>query len=234
MYAVGAVCCLILGFTIGHEFLISFAVFALVALFDRVRLKYKLNPDAQAASDSFVESFKQAASSERVWMIDHRGHVSNSYQQRTNAGKDTVIHTEHASATTRARDFVVNLPVPTLKASGRSPYFLPDTIIVQYGRRFAELAYHDVSVISQTLRTTEHGPVPEDAQQVGMTWTHVNKDDGPDHRFKTNPTVPILLYDEVVFSNKAREFESEWQFSRTGSVTEWVAKLHARGATDES
>jgi hypothetical protein len=225
------VCWLVLEIALGGYYYWGLAAVSLVfSLTDRVRLKYKLPPEAQASFNSFVESFRQAAASDRVWMIDRHSQVSNSYQRKAGSSTDTVIHTEHALAITKPRDFIVNQRVPTLKASGRSLYFLPDRIIVRDGRRFAELPYHDVLVSSLTARSTEHGPVPRDAQKVGTTWTHVNKDGGPDHRYKNNSVVPILLYDEIVLANRDGGFESEWQFSRTGSIGNWVSNLYKRGA----
>lgn len=220
----------ILGFSLSYYFWICAGLFALGSEVDRGKLKYNLTPDAQAAFNAFVESFKVAASSQRVRMIDRQGRAANSYQRKVNSGMSTVIHTERASATTRPRDFLVNLPVPTLKTSRRSLYFLPDKIVLRDGGRYAELSYREVSVLSSTSPTAEIESVPKDARQVGTTWTYVNKDGGPDHRFKSNPTVPILLYDKIVLASMVGGFESEWQFSRTGSIGGWVSNLHARGA----
>jgi hypothetical protein len=39
-------------------------------------------------------------------------------------------------------------------------------------------------------RLIEEGPVPRDAERIGITWKYVNKGGGPDRRYKNNPQLP--------------------------------------------
>ena len=173
------------------------AIFALVVPFDRVKLTYNLSPDARSTFDRFVESFQQAARSQCVYMIEREGRVANSYQRKVNDGMSVLIRTEPriggnqtarfgcelAGADAQGQIEVSLFPARQDRATGCwwvRRTFLP-------GRLGVVL---DVARIGTPHR-------PERPRQIGTTWTYVNKDGGPDHRFKNNPTVPILLYDEI-------------------------------------
>lgn len=51
------------------------------------------------------------------------------------------------------------------------------------------------------VRFIEEDRVPRDAEVVDHTWRYVNKSGGPDRRFKDNPRLPIVLYQEILFQS---------------------------------
>jgi hypothetical protein len=65
---------------------------------------------------------------------------------------------------------------------------------------------------------------------VDKTWRYVNKNGGPDRRFKDNRELPIALYEEVTFSSHTGLNEVV-QVSRIGIAKEIAAAVSglARG-----
>jgi hypothetical protein len=66
-------------------------------------------------------------------------------------------------------------------------------------------------------RFIENGPVPHDAQVIDRTWRYVNKSGGPDRRFKSNPQLPVCLYDEVTLRSSSG-LNEVIQVSRLGAA----------------
>jgi hypothetical protein len=63
--------------------------------------------------------------------------------------------------------------------------------------------YQDLKIEVSPFRFIESERVPTDAKVVGQTWKHVNKNGGPDRRFKGNIQLPIALYEEIRFSSSS-------------------------------
>ena len=49
---------------------------------------------------------------------------------------------------------------------------------------------------SVIIASSKMTPRPRDARQVDTTWRFVNKNGGPDRRFKDNRQLPVMLYGE--------------------------------------
>jgi hypothetical protein len=52
-----------------------------------------------------------------------------------------------------------------------------------------------VELITSQFREDEM--VPSDSEEIGSTWLKVNKDGGPDKRFKANRKIPIMKYCQI-------------------------------------
>lgn len=75
--------------------------------------------------------------------------------------------------------------------------------------------YSTLKVEISPSRFIESELVPSDAKVVGQTWKYVNKDGGPDRRFKDNRKIPIALYEELHFSSPSG-LNEVLQLSQTG------------------
>jgi hypothetical protein len=71
-----------------------------------------------------------------------------------------------------------NIAVPSLHASKRSVYFLPDRIVVRDGHRYADMPYQHCRITGTPARFIEAGRVPGDSERLGTTWKYVNKGGG--------------------------------------------------------
>jgi hypothetical protein len=117
-----------------------------------------------------------------------------------------------------------NVTVPSLHHARQSLYFLPDRVLIQEGRRFAEVDYTKLKVRSSSTRFIESGTRPRDGIQVDTTWKYVNKGGGPDKRFKDNPKLPIMQYGELELSSDAG-LHLLWQMSRPEASTSIAQSL---------
>ena len=57
--------------------------------------------------------------------------------------------------------------------------------------------YSDFWITTSSTRFVERGSVPKDAQVVGQTWEHVNRNGAPDQGYKSNNQIHICLYGQV-------------------------------------
>jgi DnaJ-domain-containing protein 1 len=60
-----------------------------------------------------------------------------------------------------------------------------------------EIPYKDFSISFNTTRFLETGNIPKDAATLGETWLYINKNGGPDRRYKDNRVVPVMEYGVV-------------------------------------
>lgn len=65
------------------------------------------------------------------------------------------------------------------------------------------MPYRDLHIAVKEQRFIEAGmgSVPAGSQVVGSTWRYVNRNGGPDRRFKDNAELPIVLYEEIELSS---------------------------------
>lgn len=77
---------------------------------------------------------------------------------------------------------------------------------------FALIDSREIKLVFRTVRFIEEEPVPSDTQVVGQTWAKVNKDGGPDRRFRDNFQIPVVLYGALTFGSPSG-LQEEYQFS---------------------
>lgn len=96
-------------------------------------------------------------------------------------------------------------------------YFLPDHLLVHDVARRAVGAvdYSSLSLQASNTRFTETVLVPPDAIIVDRVWAHMKKSGEPDLRFKYNPEIPIVTYEQVRFQSTSG-LNEEFHFSRQG------------------
>ena len=113
-----------------------------------------------------------------------------------------------------------------LSSSGPS---LGSITLLRRRRDVGAVSYENLSVEVTQTQFIEDGSVPGDAKIVGYTWKYVNKDGGPDRRFKDNRKLPIALYQELEFSS-ATGLNEKFQFSDREVVKGFVEVLNAIAA----
>lgn len=73
--------------------------------------------------------------------------------------------------------------------------FLPNLIVVVKGRAVTGYSYKKLDISSSNTRFIENSAtVPKDAQILEWTWQYVNRNGGPDMRYKQNPKLPVCKY----------------------------------------
>jgi hypothetical protein len=159
-----------------------------------VVLRYDLEPEADADFTRLKEAFSSFAYSDAVWHVQAKGGTRN---WKRHAGANTLVERQAIRPRLSQPHRVDCLAVPTLPAGHQTLYLFPDRVLVYERTGVGAVAYHDMDVHAATVRFTEEGNVPGDAQVVGSTWRYVNRDGGPDRRFHNNHEIPLVSYGEL-------------------------------------
>ena len=203
-------------------------------------LYYDLEGDAEAAYRQLVEGFDSLQACKGKWHIEESGAVTSDVTRKRNAGASHLVKRKPTSLSYSLPDVIKsNLTPPALGVGKQILFFMPDTVLVQDGSRFGAVPYGDLTVHRNNSRFIEDGAVPADAQVVGQTWKHPNKNGGPDRRFRDNRQLPICLYESIQLRS-ATGLNELVEFSQAGkglgleNGCRQLAKLPRGGTSDAS
>jgi hypothetical protein len=188
---------------------------------------YEVEGSPAAWFQGLVDAFVPVQQSAAHWHVTARGAVVTTRQYKVNSGASSLIGRNGGRADLEGPPvFASNIAVPSLHASKRSVYFLPDRIVIRDGRRYADIPYEQCRVVGGATRFIESGRVPGDAERVGTTWKYVNKAGGPDRRYKNNPQLPILRYGQITLTAQPG-FNFIWQTSKASAAPALSSALNA-------
>ncbi|WP_186387535.1 DUF4236 domain-containing protein [Stappia sp. TSB10P1A] len=202
-------------------------------------LYYDLEGDAEAAYRQLVEGFDSLQACKGKWHIEESGAVTSDVTRKRNAGASHLVKRKTTPLSYSLPDVIKsNLTPPALGVGKQTLFFMPDTVLVQDGSRFGAVSYSDLTVHRSNSRFIEDGAVPSDAQVVGHTWKHPNKNGGPDRRFRDNRQLPICLYESIQLRsatglNELVEFSQAGKGSGLESGCRQLAGL-PKGKTSET
>ncbi|MEU3271104.1 hypothetical protein ABZ639_09655 [Saccharomonospora sp. NPDC006951] len=149
-----------------------------------------------------VDSFKQAAGTQRAWQIIAAGEVRTTHQHKVNAGASSVVSRIPLIMTQRGpRNIATNIAMLSLTTAQRSLYLLPDRVLVRDGKHYADVAYDKLTSLASIQHFVEDEMTPSDSVVLGHTWQFVNVKGGPDRRFKNNRMLPILEYGRLTLAS---------------------------------
>lgn len=165
------------------------------ALTKSVVMFYSLTPGTESAFEQVRDALIRLRNCGGIWRIDARGDV---YDARYHAGAGYLIRRTAVRIFEGQPSYVkANIDVPCLPVGPNKLYFFPDRILVFGQGQVGAISYRDLSIVATDKRFIEDGYVPHDTRVVGQTWQYVNKNGGPDRRFKNNRQLPICLYEEL-------------------------------------
>jgi hypothetical protein len=177
-------------------------------------MMYDLDDAATAQYQKLHDAFDVLMQAGRVGHIAAQGGVTDRKRQ---AGAAAVVRRQvvrpHKGAPRRIR---TNIEVPALPVGRQTLQFFPDRLLVIEPAGVGAVPYDQLRVSSSDTRFIENEAVPSDAKVVGRTWQYVNKNGGPDRRFKNNRELPIALYEEIHFASTSG-LNEVIQVSRTGT-----------------
>lgn len=201
-----------------------------VVLHDRAKrsvvIFYDVNDEHARQFQALVEAGQSLAQSQKLWRINASGALHSGHQQKVNAGAGALVRRSLASVTHGGpTELVTNIAVPGVSAEGASMYFLPDRILLAHKRVFTDISYNSLKVQERQTEFIEApGAKPSDAVQVGSTWQYVNRNGGPDRRFKNNPVLPVMKYTELELAN-GNGFRWVLQISNAQTATYFAQEL---------
>jgi hypothetical protein len=117
-------------------------------------------------------------------------------------------------------------PAPIrLRAQNKTLCFLPDRLLVEDHGQKAAISYDSLNITCEIINTAWEGAVPHDAKIVGQSWHYVNKNGGPDRRFKNNYVVQIVKV-AVLTLQSSTGLEIVLQATATKAAFQAVDALH--------
>lgn len=164
---------------------------------------YDLESEAADAYEELTKAFDRLAASSMKWHIDAGGEVRDLHTWKRNAGATTILDkrpTEFGYSLPRV--LKTNVTPPSMRVGKETLYWLPDVVLVVESDKVGAVSYDMLQVKWQDSRFIEEQELPSDAQVVGQTWKHPNKNGGPDRRFSDNRQLPICLYETIHLSSR--------------------------------
>ena len=157
-----------------------------------VRIHYVLDPLGDIVREGLERMVDGLRRAHAVWAV-HQEHAHGDWKR--NAGAGTSVGRRRVGVGFGAPPFIdTNARVGFLSIDGTRLYFFPDRLLI-LGRGGARaIPYSDLTIRAGSIRFVEEGGVPRDARVLGTTWRYVNKDGGPDRRFRENHQIPVVLY----------------------------------------
>lgn len=146
-------------------------------------------PDA-ATADHFEALSRALSSAASMRKLKAVVSTSRYVVRKYSAGASEVVKfTQTLLSLGQGLGVVANINVPVMR-TGR-------TILAFQGNFVDAVTYGSLSAAEEFTRFIEHESVPGDAKVIDRTWQYVNRDGGPDRRFKNNRLLPISAYTQL-------------------------------------
>jgi hypothetical protein len=158
-----------------------------------VVVEYDLERTAADRYEAVLEAFDGLEDAEGLW------HVPPEDRLRDRPAAKPVRREPVRPKVGSPASLRTNLDAPWLALGRRHLYFFPDRLLVFDGDRVSAVSYGDLIVELGTAECVDQERVPGDAQIVGQTWLHLDRNGEPDRRFKDNPRLPVALYETIHF-----------------------------------
>jgi hypothetical protein len=98
---------------------------------------------------------------------------------------------------------VANVQVPVVRTGRTTLAFYPDRVLAFQGNSVGAIAYEALQAEEERTQFIESESVPRDANVIDHTWQYVNRNGGPDRRFKNNRQLPICAYTQLNLSTSS-------------------------------
>ena len=190
-------------------------------------LMYDLDADSRKAFSSFTDAFSTFAGCARVWHVSAGGDTDD--WKRQAGARRLVERSAIAPGLSLPRRVQSNLQVPMLLAGRQQLYFFPDRLLVYDSSGIGSIPYPALIASAGKVHFREDGDVPSDSQTVGTSWRFVNRDGGPDRRFKGNREIPIVEYGHLSLTSDSG-LNEVFQCSRPDAAAPLVASLRGIGS----
>lgn len=190
-------------------------------------LLYELDSELESRFRLLCERFDDMAHCSKAWHVNAAAAVRD---KKYHAGASAVIKRDRISLRYQSPPYIkTNLSIPAIPLGRETLYFFPERVLVFSPSGVGAVSYGALNMEIQDTNFIESDSVPRDSKIVGRTFQYVNKQGGPDRRFKNNRELPILLYETVRFKSESG-LNEELQLSRSGSgdgLRDATGALHA-------
>jgi hypothetical protein len=158
------------------------------ALKDKVRtttvLLYDFDPDMEGLYQKLYDALDAISLCDRLWHIEATGTTGD---KKYFAGASSIVKKSQIAIKHEVPPRIAtNLETPCLPLGRQKMYFFPDKVLIFESRGVGAISYQSLKVDLSISHFVEQERVPSDTKVVGTTWLYVNKNGGPDKRFKDN------------------------------------------------
>ncbi len=188
-------------------------------------LFYELDETVEEQYQILTDSFDTLSDCAGKWHIEAGGQVTDLTTWKRNAGASHIVRKKPTTLAYALPEVISsNVTPPALHVGRQVMYFFPDIVLMQDGSKVGAVPYTDLKIKWEDSNFIEEGTVPRDAEIVGHTWKHPNKNGGPDRRFKSNYQIPICRYETMHLKSDSGVNELV-EFSRRGVVSGFATAL---------
>lgn len=171
--------------------LLWLAVFALMLLFmfaGKVKVIYSFDEYGNRQTELINNVIAKLKSNSIIWQINN---VYVNQNTKVHAGAERSLSTGTVVIRRKTPKFLnTNVPVHEVKLAKEKIYVFPDKLMIVKGNKIGSIHMDDLDIMLANTRFITNF-APKDARVVGHTWQYVNKNGGPDKRFKNNIQLPI-------------------------------------------
>lgn len=179
-----------------------------------VVLMYEVDDPMEQALEALHAGASALASVSAAWHVASHAKV---FDQKYHAGAGTVVDRKLTRFVKAPPPFVqTNIQTFAVNVGAQTLHFFPDRVLIYDSNGVGAVSYQGLQVLVSSKRFVEEEAVPSDAKVIGRTWRYVNKNGGPDRRFKDNREIPVCQYEEVALRSDTGLNEL-LQVSRLGS-----------------
>lgn len=189
-----------------------------------VVLFYGMEPELEQGYGLLHERAAQLAGCAKVWHIQAQAQVRD---RKYHAGANQLVRRKATSIRKAEPPYLkTNVETVAVDVGAQVLHFFPDRVLIYDAQGVGAVGYRELSLSVQRSRFIESETVPSDATVVDRTWAYVNKNGGPDKRFKNNRKLPVCAYDELTIRS-ASGINEVVQLSRSGVAQGFVAAVQA-------
>lgn len=180
-----------------QPFLVIIAILGALMYFYKkanpVEIEYDFEGEAKDEYDLTNKLLAGILESDAVWLVE--GIEADDDRNLITARKELKIKDGLPG------DLSTNVKVHSLVAGDLTLSFLPDALLINKNGANKALDYKDLEVDLRSENFLEEEQI-SDATLIGKTYLHINKDGGPDKRYKDNPEVNLVEYGVLEMKNK--------------------------------
>lgn len=157
-----------------------------------IKLDYEMDAYYQEKYTERINTWETLNTSQMLWQILGAGNVTN---QKVEAGASRTVTRKAIKLSSKVPFFLkTDVKIIALNLQKEKIIILPDKILIIRGTKIGAEDYDKVSISVSSTEFIEHQFVPRDTEVLCHTWQYVNKNGGPDKRFKDNRQLPVCKY----------------------------------------
>ena len=170
----------------------------------QIEIYYSMDEEFSNLYDLNRQYFAEFKACNRVWHKTSSKSVQN-YKYHGGAGNlVNRIPVKKISTDSLPTELIkTNVEIPHISLTNIDLYFFPERLVLKRENSFAGVFYKNIEITGGRISFIEDELLPKDASVIDKTWKYVNKNGGPDRRFRNNKQLPVCEYSEYHFRSRA-------------------------------